>query len=180
MTSTPAGAVALLRADLLAYGVAGRSPVRLAWAVLTHPGLTAVVLLRLQAAAWGRPVLRPLAPVLRTLNLALTGADVVSGAEVGPGLRVEHPSGIVIGHGARVGARCQLLHQTTLGERIGRDGSSTYPVLGDDVLVGAGAKILGAVHVGHGARVGANAVVLEDVPAGATVVGNPARTVAQQ
>ncbi|MFC5286581.1 serine O-acetyltransferase [Actinokineospora guangxiensis] len=144
-------------------------PVRAVWLLLTRPGVLAVALLRLQQRA---PL--PLAHLLRSLCHLLTGADFVPGARVGPGLRLEHPSGLVVGAGAVVGADAFLCQRVTLGERLGGRGPA-YPVLGDGVFVGANATLLGGVRVGSGARIGAGAVVLTDVPAGATAVGNPAR-----
>lgn len=84
-----------------------------------------------------------------------------------------HPNGIVIAPGAVVGANCIIFQQVTLGTSDGG-----YPTLGDEVYVGAGAKILGPVLIGDGARIGANAVVVRDVPAGCTAIGVPARVIA--
>ena len=86
-----------------------------------------------------------------------------------------HPNGIVIHPGALIGPNCMLMQQVTIGER--RDG---VPSLGGHVDVGAGAKVLGAIHVGDHARIGANAVAVHDVPAGATALGVPARIVNAQ
>ncbi|GLZ41868.1 DapH/DapD/GlmU-related protein [Actinokineospora sp. NBRC 105648] len=161
------------RADLrAATGLPGVSAPRAAWLVLTRPGVLAVGLLRLQQAAPGK-----VAALLRSLAHLLTGADFVPGCRVGPGLRMEHPNGVVLGAGAVVGADAFLCQRVTLGERLGAGRAPEYPTLGDGVFIGAGATLLGGVRVGHGARVGAGAVVLRDVPTGATAVGNPARVV---
>ncbi len=146
---------------------------RACWLVLTKPGVLAVGLLRVQQAAPARA-----AHLVRSLAHLLTGADFVPGCRVGPGVRMEHPNGVVIGAGAVVGANAFLCQRVTLGERLGAGRAAAYPVLADDVFVGAGATVLGGVHIGLGARVGAGAVVLHDVPAGATAVGNPARCAA--
>jgi serine O-acetyltransferase len=164
-------------ADLLAHGVAGAGPLRICWLLASRPGLLAQFLLRLQMGLHRGPAGRRAAYLVRGLNHALTGADFSPGCEVGPGLRIEHPSGIVVGAGAVVGRDAFLCHRVTLGERLGDGRPPAYPVLGDGVFVGTGATVLGAVTVGHRACIGAAAVVLHDVPPGATVVGSPARVV---
>ena len=106
---------------------------------------------------------------------AVTSCDIPLGFDPGGGFALPHPNGVVIHPGARVGANCMLMHQTTLGAARGnRKGA---PTLGGHVDVGAGAKIIGAVTIGDHAIIGANAVVLIDVPAGATAAGVPARIV---
>ena len=106
------------------------------------------------------------------LNSMFCGCVIGRGAEFGPGFVLIHSNGVVINGGVRGGAGVLLEHQVTIGAERRRS-----PVIGDRVFVGAGAKILGAVTVGSGARVGANAVVVHDVPADTTVVGIPARPV---
>lgn len=102
-----------------------------------------------------------------------TGIDIPRRARVGPGLLIHHFGGIIIHPNAVIGARCIMRHGVTIGARD----TSGPPTIGDDVVIGAYAQILGSIHVGDGARIGAMAVVLKDVPAGATVVGNPARVI---
>jgi len=102
---------------------------------------------------------------------AVTGADIPINCDIGGGLRIPHPNGIVIHPRARLGPNCLLFQQVTIGDADG------VPTIGGHVDVGAGAKILGAIHVGDHARIGANAVVVKNVPAGATMVGIPARPV---
>jgi len=104
----------------------------------------------------------------------LTGITLPKDAEVGPGLRIHHMGPIVVHSQAKIGANCTLRHGVTIGNRH-NDGPA--PVLEDDVELGAYAQILGDVRVGRGAKVGALTVVLQDVPAGATAVGNPARII---
>ncbi|MDJ0350798.1 DapH/DapD/GlmU-related protein [Cryobacterium sp. PH29-G1] len=88
---------------------------------------------------------------------------------------MHHPSGIVIGGGAILGKGCTVLQHVTLGEKYAvGSGPHLYPRVGDDVVIGAGAKLLGGVHIGNGASIGANAVVTIDVPSGAVAVGIPA------
>ena len=106
---------------------------------------------------------------------AVTGADIPLASNIGGGLLLPHPNGVVIHPGSVIGPNCLLFHQVTLGF-----GTGGVPMLGGGVDVGAGAKIIGAITIGDRAIVGANAVVLQDVPAGATVAGVPARVIAQR
>ncbi|MHB8963808.1 MAG: serine O-acetyltransferase EpsC [Saccharofermentanales bacterium] len=101
-----------------------------------------------------------------------TGIEIHPGAVIGSGLFIDHGMGIVIGETAEIGDNCTLYHGCTLGG-TGKDKGKRHPSLGNNVLVGAGAKILGPFKVGDNAMIGANAVVLNEVPAGATVVGVP-------
>ncbi|QSE89736.1 serine O-acetyltransferase [Rhodococcus pseudokoreensis] len=144
---------------------------------MTNPGLLALAVYRLQEVVQDAGRMR-VAGFLRTLNVVMTGADFVVGCEVGGGLLMHHPVGVVIGHGASVGKGCTILQGVTVGERYA-DGSGdhAYPVLRDRVTVGAGAKILGRVEVGEGAVIGANSVVLDDIPDGSIAVGVPARII---
>jgi len=103
---------------------------------------------------------------------AVTGADIPINAPIGGGLMIPHPNGIVIHPASTIGPNCLILQQVTLARMI--NGS---PTLGAHVDIGAGAKLLGGIHIGDHARVGANAVVMQDVPAGATAVGIPARII---
>jgi serine O-acetyltransferase len=104
----------------------------------------------------------------------VTGADIPLNCEIGGGLLLTHPNGVVIFPDAVIGPNCQIFQQVTIGTGGPKPGA---PILGGHVDVGAGAKILGGVRVGDHALIGANAVVLEDVPCGATAVGVPARVV---
>lgn len=103
----------------------------------------------------------------------VTGADIPLNSEIGEGLLIPHPNGIVIHPGARIGPNCLIFQQVT----IGTGGKPGLPVIGGHVDIGAGAKILGPVTIGDHAKIGANAVVVADVPAGTTAVGIPARIV---
>jgi serine O-acetyltransferase len=102
----------------------------------------------------------------------VTGADIPLGSKIGGGLYLPHPNGVVIHPQADIGPNCLIFQQVTVG--MSNDG---LPTLGGHVDLGAGAKVLGAVHVGSHARVGANAVVLHDVPNGTVSVGVPARNI---
>lgn len=133
--------------------------------MLLRPGFRAIALFRLQEALASRG-LRVLAAVPHNLNVALSGFDAQIGARVGPGLVVRHPVGIVIGHGAVIGANCTILQGVTVGERrLFHTGDGEYPVIGDGVLLGAGASILGPVTVGDDSNVGAGVVLTSDLPA---------------
>lgn len=103
----------------------------------------------------------------------VTASDIDPHVRFGDGLRLPHPTGVVFHGEAVIGANCMIMQQVTLG--MIRTGE--YPSVGDNVYIGAGAKVIGKVRIGDGARIGAGAVVLVDVPAGSTAVGNPARIV---
>ncbi len=146
------------------------------WEVVTlYPGLHAVWLHRLSHWLW-RHRLRWPARALAHLGRWLTGIEIHPGARLGRRLFIDHGMGVVIGETAEVGDDCTLYHGVTLGGTRWEKGKR-HPTLGRDVVVGAGAKILGPITIGDGARIGSNAVVVKDVPAGATVVGVPGRPV---
>lgn len=148
---------------------------RLLEASLTHPGFMACALFRFQESAYRRNWARA-SRLIRVLNNTLTGADILPGAAIGPGLVLHHPSGIVIGHGVSIGEDCVILQGVTLGERYSTaHRNHSYPVLGNRVTIGAGAKVLGGLSLGDGCKIGANSVVLMDIPAGRVAVGQPAR-----
>lgn len=134
-----------------------------------YPAVWATLLYRL--ANWCcRHHVRGVPAICYRLNLLLFGLEISSSMPVGPGLYIPHPAGTVL-MAHRIGANASFIHACTLGMRDRHE----FPVLDDGVLVGAGARVLGGVHLGQGCSVGANAVVISDVPAGATAVGIPAR-----
>jgi serine O-acetyltransferase len=106
----------------------------------------------------------------------LTGIEIHPGAKLGRRLIIDHGLGVVIGETAEIGNDVYIYHQVTLGG-TSSDAGKRHPTVGDNVIIGAGAKVLGAISIGDGARIGANAVVVAPVPAGTTVVGIPARPV---
>lgn len=106
----------------------------------------------------------------------VTGVEIHPGAKIGRGLFIDHGSGVVIGETAEVGDDCVIYQGVTLGG-TGKDVGKRHPTLGKGVIVGAGAKVLGPVKIGDGAKIAAGAVVLRDIPAGCTAVGIPARIV---
>ena len=105
-----------------------------------------------------------------------TGIEIHPGATIGSGLFIDHGSGVVIGETAEIGNNVTLYHGVTLGG-TGKDQGKRHPTVCDDVLIGAGCKVLGPVVIGENSRIGANSVVLIDVPANATAIGIPARVV---
>jgi serine O-acetyltransferase len=143
--------------------------------LLCYPGLHAVMGHRLAHFLWQRRV-RLAARFLSHITRWLTGIEIHPGARIGRRLVIDHGMGVVIGETAEIGDDCHLYHQVTLGT-TSFDKVKRHPTLGNGVIVGAGAKILGAFTVGDHARVGANAVVIEPVAANTTVVGIPARPV---
>lgn len=110
------------------------------------------------------------------LTRALTGVEIHPAAQIGRSFFIDHGSGVVIGETAKIGDFVTLYQGVTLGG-TGFQRGKRHPTLGDNVTVGSGAKLLGPIAVGDGAKIGANTVVVEDVPAGATVVGNPGHPV---
>ena len=143
--------------------------------VLCYPGLHVLMFHRVANAAWRANLHLP-ARLLSQLGRFLTGIEIHPAATIGRRLFIDHGSGVVIGETAEVGDDVTLYHGVTLGGTSLNVGKR-HPTLGDGVIVGAGAKILGPVQVGKDARIGANAVVLADVPAGVTMVGIPAHVV---
>lgn len=149
---------------------------RTAFEVLTtYPGVHAVLYYRLSHKLWNAR-LKWLARVVSTFARWLTGIEIHPAAKIGRRFFIDHGMGVVIGETADIGDDCTLYHGVTLGGTTWQRGKR-HPTLGKDVVVGAGAKVLGPISVGDGARVGSNAVVVKDVPAGATVVGVPGRVV---
>jgi serine O-acetyltransferase len=143
--------------------------------LLCYPGLHAVVLQRLAHALWRRGLHLP-ARVISQLARFLTGIEIHPGARIGRRLFIDHGMGVVIGETAEIGDDVTLYQGVTLGG-VSLEPGKRHPTLGNGVIVGAGAAVLGPFTVGDGARIGSNAVVVKEVPPGATVVGIPARTV---
>src|SRR4029078_8149074 len=150
---------------------------RPSWEVLTcYPGLHALVWHRAVSNRLWRGGARWLARWLSHWGRWLTGIEIHPGATIGRRVFIDHGMGVVIGETAEIGDDSTLYHGVTLGGTSWNKGKR-HPSLGRNVVVGAGAKILGPIHVGDGAKVGSNAVVVRDVPAQATAVGIPARVV---
>ncbi|MEN9830989.1 MAG: hypothetical protein RLZZ487_594 [Pseudomonadota bacterium] len=149
---------------------------RTSWEVLTcYPGLHAVVLHRWAHACW-RAGFKWLGRFISNFSRWVTGIEIHPGAKLGERVFFDHGMGIVIGETAVVGNNVSMLHNVTLGG-TGKEGGDRHPKIGAGVLIGAGAKILGNIKVGEGARIASGSVVLHEVAPGCTVAGIPARPV---
>jgi serine O-acetyltransferase len=139
------------------------------------PGVHALLVHRVAHALHEAGV--PLAPrSLAYLTRAFTGIEIHPAAQIGDGLFIDHGTGVVIGETARIGDDVTLYQGVTLGG-TGFEAGKRHPTVGDNVVVGSGAKLLGPIEIGDGAKIGANSVVIIDVPSNATVVGNPGHVV---
>jgi serine O-acetyltransferase len=143
--------------------------------LLCYPGLHAIIWHRAAHALWQRR-LHLFARMFSHLGRFLTGIEIHPGARIGRRLVIDHGMAVVIGETAEIGDDCDIYHQVTLGGTSLRPGKR-HPTIGNHVIIGAGAKVLGAISIGDNARIGSNAVVRESVPPGTTVVGIPARPV---
>jgi serine O-acetyltransferase len=143
--------------------------------VTTYPGLHALLHYRVANWLW-RKGFKWLARMLSTFSRWMTGIEIHPGATIGRRFFIDHGMGVVIGETAEIGDDCTLYHGVTLGGTTWNKGKR-HPTLQNGVVVGAGAKVLGPIIVGENARIGSNAVVTKEVPAGATVVGIPGRIV---
>ncbi|OOM79247.1 serine O-acetyltransferase EpsC [Clostridium sp. BL-8] len=117
-----------------------------------------------------------MARLISQLSRFFTGIEIHPGAKIGKGLFIDHGMGVVIGETTEIGDNVTLYHGVTLGG-TGKDKGKRHPTIEDDVLIGTGAKVLGPIIVGKGAKIGANAVVVKNVPAKATAVGSPAKNI---
>ena len=150
---------------------------RTRWEVLTcYPGLHALVLHRRAHWCWTHG-LKWLGRFTSHISRWLTGIEIHPGAKIAGCVFIDHGMGVVIGETAEIGSGCTIYHGVTLGGTSLYKGAKRHPTLGKNVIVGAGAQVLGGFTVGDGAKIGSNAVVTKPVPAGATAVGNPARII---
>jgi serine O-acetyltransferase len=166
-----------VRLDLAA--VRSRDPaargVRTVEILATWPGLHAVLAYRVAHALHGADV--PLLPrLISAIARSVTGIEIHPAARIGDGLFIDHGMGVVIGETAEVGDDVTLYQGVTLGG-TGFATGKRHPTVQDNVTIGSGAKLLGPILVGHGSKIGANSVVIHDVPANSTVVGNPGHPV---
>lgn len=118
-----------------------------------------------------------LARLISQLARFFTGIEIHPGATLGAGILIDHGMGVVIGETAQIGNRVTIYHGTTLGGTGKDKGIKRHPTVGDNVVIGAGAKVLGNINIGSNSKIGSNSVVLNDVPEGATVVGIPGKVV---
>ena len=165
-----------LRSDIQC--ILDRDPAaRTAWEVLTcYPGLHAVILHRRAHWCWQHNF-KWLGRFISHTARFLTGIEIHPGAKIGDRVFFDHAMGVVVGETAEIGDGCTIYQGVTLGGTSLYKGTKRHPTLGSNVVVGAGAQVLGGFTVGDGAKVGSNAVVTKPVPAGATAVGNPARII---
>jgi serine O-acetyltransferase len=149
---------------------------RSTWEVITcYPGFHALLIHRFAHRLW-RIKMRWLARFVSHCSRFLTGIEIHPGAKVGRRVFIDHGMGVVIGETAELGDDCTLYHGVTLGGTTWNKGKR-HPTLMQGVVIGAGAKVLGPIVIGEGAKIGSNAVVVKDVPAGATALGIPARVI---
>ena len=145
--------------------------------LLCYPGFQALILHRISHKLWNMGL--PLFPrILSQLNRSLTGIEIHPGAQIGKGVFIDHGMGVVIGETAEVGNRCLLYQGVTLGG-TGKHLGKRHPTLEENVVVGAGAKVLGAIRIGTNTRIGAGSVVVGNVENDCTVVGIPGRVIHQ-
>lgn len=163
-----------LRRDIRA--VFNRDPAaRSIWEVMTYAGLHAIIWHRIAHKLW-KWNLKFLARLISQFSRFMTGIEIHPGATIGKGFFIDHGMGVVIGETAEIGDDVLLYHGVTLGG-VSLEKKKRHPTLENNVVVAAGAKVLGAITIGENAKIGANAVVLKDVPANSTVVGIPGRVV---
>jgi serine O-acetyltransferase len=166
----------LVFSDLQRYRPGQRGWLRVVVRCFTVPGLLASVILRAQQCVY-RSGHERLANVLRTVATVVVGADFGPGMDVGPGLMLAHPVGVTIGHGLTIGSNVTFAGGVVCAARYPDAREQEFATICDDAMLGAHAVLVGGVRVGRNAMVGANSVVLSDVPDDAVVLGNPARQV---
>jgi serine O-acetyltransferase len=172
-----AGFIARIREDVqsvMERDPAARSRLEV---LLSYAGLHAVWMHRINHWMWQHN-LKLIARWLSQLARWLTGIEIHPGATIGPGFFIDHGMGVVIGETAEVGAEVTIYHGVTLGG-TSADKGKRHPTVGDRVVIGAGAKVLGAIDIGDDSRIGANAVVVKTVPPNSVVVGVPGRNIAR-
>ena len=145
--------------------------------IFLYPGLHAIIAYRLAHFLWKAKL--PFLPRLVSQTARfLTGVEIHPGAQIGPGLFIDHGMGVVIGETSVIGSNVTLFQGVTLGG-TGKETGKRHPTLGDNIVVGAGAKVLGNITIGSNSYIGANAVVIKDVPPNTTVVGVPGHVTKQ-
>lgn len=146
--------------------------------ITCYPGVHALLLHRLSHRLWNLR-LKWIARLLSNLGRFLTGIEIHPGAKIGRRFFIDHGMGVVIGETSEIGDDCTLYHGVTLGGTSWKKGKR-HPTLGNNIIVGAGAKVLGPIHIDENARIGSNAVVVNNVSSGATIVGIPGRPIEQK
>ncbi|XP_049397859.1 serine acetyltransferase 5 [Solanum stenotomum] len=173
--STDADLRAAASADLLAARYRDPACVSFSHCLLNYKGFLACQAHRVAHKLWTQSR-RPLALALQSRISDVFAVDIHPAAKIGKGILFDHATGVVVGETAVIGNNVSILHHVTLGG-TGKFGGDRHPKIGDGVLIGAGATILGNINIGEGAKIGAGSVVLIDVPPRTTAVGNPARLV---
>ncbi|KAK1652327.1 hypothetical protein QYE76_070132 [Lolium multiflorum] len=166
------------RADLLAVRDRDPACAKMVHCFLYYKGFLALQAHRAAHALWSEGRAAP-ALLLQSRASEVFGVDIHPGARIGAGILLDHATGVVIGETAVVGDDVSILHAVTLGG-TGKVSGDRHPKVGNGVLIGAGASVLGNVRIGDGAKIGAGAVVLRDVACGTTAVGNPARAIGKK
>ena len=146
--------------------------------ITCYPGVHALLLHRLSHRLWNLR-LKWIARLLSNLGRFLTGIEIHPGAKIGRRFFIDHGMGVVIGETSEIGDDCTLYHGVTLGGTSWKKGKR-HPTLGNNIIIGAGAKVLGPIHIDENARIGSNAVVVNNVSSGATIVGIPGRPIEQK
>lgn len=147
-------------------------------ALLCYPGFHAILMHRVAHFLWNRN-LKLIARIISHISRFLTGIEIHPGAKIGKGFFIDHGMGVVIGETAEIGDNVTLYHQVTLGG-VSLKKEKRHPTLRNNVVVGAGAKILGPFTVGENSKIGANSVVVKEVPPNSTVVGIPGKVVKKE
>tara|TARA_B100000674_G_scaffold254403_1_gene209777 strand:+ start:730 stop:1482 length:753 start_codon:yes stop_codon:yes gene_type:complete len=158
-----------------------RDPAARGWLeiMVCYPGFQALCIHRLSHTVWKSQIPMKLAArCLSQISRILTGIEIHPGARIGHSVFIDHGMGVVIGETAEIGNRCLLYQGVTLGG-TGKESGKRHPTLAENVVVGAGAKVLGAIRVGTNTRIGAGSVVVRDVDNDCTVVGIPGRVIHQ-
>lgn len=167
----------LLRADLIRLGEPDsvEAITKLSWRQFFNPRFTPVLFFRLARYFYLSRRLRFFSPVFTWLNVFIFGIEITARCEVGPGLFLPHTSGTVVG-AAKIGSNVTIFQGATLGAKFADVAfdCNIRPVVGNNVVIGAGAKVLGGISIGDGGIIAANSLVLEDVEAGDCVIGVPA------
>jgi len=170
------GEIMSIRSDIKAVkrrDPAARSSLEI---LLTYSGMHAVWHYRVAHVLW-KMKLKLIAKIYSNITKFFTGVEIHPAATIGKNFVIDHGYGVVIGETAEIGNNVLIYHQVTLGGTGNDTGERRHPSICDNVMIAAGAKILGGIHVGTNAKVGANAVVLKDVPMNSTAVGIPARNI---
>lgn len=169
--------LAAIRRDIQAAKQRDPAAPTTAEVIFAYPGVHAIWGHRVSHWLWNRGA-RLAARTLAEFTRIVTGVDIHPGAVLGNGLFIDHATGVVIGETAEIGDDVTLYHGVTLGGS-GSDTGKRHPTVGDRVVIGAGAKVLGAIKIGDDSRIGANAVVVKPVPSSAVVIGVPGQVISR-